>query len=119
MKTRTKNSHKGLSLVEILIAGAMLTGLFIPVLHLTTRNVGQTRRDSVRLVCETLCRTVLEVFGRVELESLTVFAHTDDPNVYQAVDVWNRQDILKPLVMTEEIVALIRAYDIRDRKSVV
>lgn len=117
-----RGPREAFTLIEVLLALAVLTLFLLPVFQLSTRNVEEVRFDSVELVCTTLGRTILERFGREELESLHLLDATSDPNVKRAVDVWRRSPELTQLLGQHQIRQVMETYEVKTiltvRKSI-
>lgn len=112
----------GFTLIEVLLALSVLSLLLLPVFQLSTQNVEEVRFDSVELVCATLGRTILERFGREELEALHLLDATSDPEVKRAVDVWRRNPELSELLGQHQIKKVMETYEVKTiltvRKSI-
>ena len=80
-----------LSLVEVLLALAVLAVLGVAVLAMTGQSVEALRVDRVRAAAEELCRSTVERFGTGEDN---VQAHlaplADQPGTLAADDLWER-----------------------------
>src|SRR5947208_1375639 len=54
---------RAFTILEILIAVTIISIAMLPILYVSQTNVREAEQDRVRLICEALCRSMLERFG--------------------------------------------------------
>lgn len=83
-------SRRALSLVELLVALAVLTAAALPALWLQVSTARAVRVDRARLACEALCVNLTGWFGRWENDPWELLTPTSDPRERVGVDIWKR-----------------------------
>ncbi|MBI4858700.1 MAG: type II secretion system protein [Candidatus Riflebacteria bacterium] len=103
----------GFSVVEILIAVAVISLSMLPILYLASSNLEAARVDRVRLVCEILCRNILERYGSLEGNPWPSLPAGPDPKVREAADLWRQDYVLMGGLQSEEFEQIIRLHEVR------
>src|SRR5687767_9643116 len=106
-----RSARAGFTPIEVLLALPVLTMLPLPIFPPSTQNVEEVRFATGELVCATLGRTILERFGREELEAMHLLDATSDPDVKRAVDVWRRSPELAELLGQHQIQRVMETYE--------
>lgn len=118
---RSVSSARGkrsFTLVEVLISVTIISCTFIPIFYLANANVQATRIQSVRFVCESLARAVLDCFGRAEFQKSHLLKPTSDPHVFEANDLWNQHPMLVHLVDSDQMQRIVKSYDVHNTVAV-
>lgn len=107
-------TRPGFTILEILIAVTVIAIAMLPILVMSQNNVKGAEMDRVRLVCEALCRSMLERFGEpkaypVLFSLLTPGAGT----LREAADLHVR--LLEQAPQVDELRGLIAYHDIHSK----
>lgn len=105
-------SRRALSLVELLVALAVLTAAALPALLLHASTARAVRVDRARLACEALCVNLTGWFGRWENDPWELLAPTSDPRERVGVDVWTRDRELRAALADRELDEVVAAYGV-------
>lgn len=80
--------RRGISLVELLIAAAVLGVALLPVVSMANHNVEMLRSERARLLAEALCHDILERLGRSQSHPAALLSPGSNPNSLSADDPW-------------------------------
>lgn len=79
----------GVSLVEILIAVAVLGAALFPVVSMANHNLEMLRAERARMQAEALCHDTLERLGRSQSYAAAILTPSPNPSILIATDPWN------------------------------
>ena len=84
-------ARRGIGIVEILAAVAVLGVAMAPIVLLGFRAFETVQTDTLRLTAESLCHNTIERFGRAQ-DMLPVFLKptATDPEVLEGVNLWEK-----------------------------
>jgi prepilin-type N-terminal cleavage/methylation domain-containing protein len=105
-------SRDGFTVVEILIAVAVVSISMVPILYLASANLETARVDRIRLVCEILCRNILERYGSLEDNPWLSLPAGPNPKVREAADLWKQDYILRGSSQSDEFDRIVKAQDV-------
>ena len=80
--------RRGVSIVELLIAAAVLGVAMMPVVSMANHNVEMLRAERSRLLAEALCHDVLERLGRSQSYPSAIMTASANPKKLSATDPW-------------------------------
>ncbi|MBI4864902.1 MAG: hypothetical protein HY815_32280 [Candidatus Riflebacteria bacterium] len=80
-----------LSIIEVLVAVAVLSAVGLPVIYMASRSVETLRLDRTRVAAEEICHGTIERFGRGQ-DNLQAYLTplATDPRTLEARNLWER-----------------------------
>ncbi|MBI4859463.1 MAG: prepilin-type N-terminal cleavage/methylation domain-containing protein [Candidatus Riflebacteria bacterium] len=115
---RDGHHRSGFTALEILVALALISIAVVPILCCGSSNARSAKADQVRMMCDSLCRSLLERYGTPEDDVWRVLRPTDDPRLREDVDLWTRDRTAASGLDSAELEETARAYDIHSRTTV-
>lgn len=112
-RSRASRAAPGFTVVEILMAVAVLSFTMVPVLYLTSAQVTVAKVDRVRLLANALCLATLERFGRYENSPWDFLSPTENPRERVGMDLWRRDPLLGALVNDPGVRTLFTVHDVK------
>lgn len=107
-------SRRGFTILEILIAVTVIALAMLPILVMSQNNVKGAEMDRVRLLCEALCRSMLERFGEPKAYPvLFTLLTAGDGATREGTDLHTR--LLEQAPQVDELRALIAHHDIHSK----
>ena len=80
--------RRGFSILELLIASAVLGVALLPVISMANHNVEMLRSERLRLLAEALSHDILERVGRSQSHPSTILQQSANPKLMVALDPW-------------------------------